>query len=89
MTKAQLKSKVKRLFTEINPILDKLEDLINNVDEAIEEIEPYEGHDDLTEAQQERLNLFDEFKSTLDELKDAIEYQRSDLDEKLELDISE
>lgn len=60
MTKAQAKRKLER-------IKELVEDLRIEVEETVESIEPYEGKDDLTEAQQERLEWFEELQQALED----------------------
>jgi heme oxygenase len=60
MTKAQAKRKLER-------IKELIEDLRIEVEETVESIEPYEGKDDLTEAQQERLEWFEELQQALED----------------------
>ena len=60
MTRTTIK---KRLET----ILDQLLELQQDVEETRDEIEPYEGKDDLTDQQQERYDWLDELASTIDD----------------------
>lgn len=60
MTRTTIK---KRLET----ILDQLLELQQDVEETKDEIEPYEGKDDLTDQQQERYDWLDELASTIDD----------------------
>lgn len=70
MTKTQVKRQMEK-------IKEMVENLRMEVEETIDSIEPYEGKDDLTEAQEERLEWFEEVQ----ELLENMEY---DLDDKIE-----
>lgn len=69
MTKTQAKKKVGK-------IRELLMELNDEVMETIDEIEPYEGKDDLTEQQEERLEWFENLQSELDNALDNLaEYE--------------
>ena len=70
MTKTQAKKQLAK-------IKELVENLRMDVEETIDSIEPYEGNDDLTEAQEERLEWFEELQQTLEDM----EYE---LDDKIE-----
>lgn len=66
MNKTQIKSKLQL-------IIDELEELQNEVEETRDNIEPYDGKDDLTEKQQERCDWLDEVVDSLDSAKSELE----------------
>ena len=66
MTKTQIK---KRLGT----ILNYIQDLYDEVEEARDSIEPYEGKEDLTDQQEERYEWLDELASQLEDACDNLE----------------
>ena len=66
MTKTQIK---KRLGT----ILNYIQDLYDEVEEARDGIEPYEGKEDLTDQQEERYEWLDELASQLEDACDNLE----------------
>lgn len=67
--------------TQARKQLAKIKELVENlrieVEETIDSIEPYEGKDELTEAQEERLEWFEELQQVIEDF----EYE---LDDKLE-----
>lgn len=65
------KRQVKKRFKEI---LEALEQLKNDVEEARDSIEPYDYKDDLTDAQQERYDWLDNVYNDLDNAIDSLEY---------------
>ena len=82
MTRTQVRARLNKLYNEgclgkLNAILgeciEELDDLISECEETRDEIEPYEGKDDLTEDQQERYEWFDELISDLESLKSDLE----------------
>lgn len=66
MTKTQIK---KRLET----ILNYIQDLHEDVEEARDSIEPYEGKEDLTDQQEERYEWLDELASQLEDAYSSLE----------------
>ena len=58
----------------LEKIMDLLLDLQEEVESTRDDIEPYEGKDDLTDAQQERYDW-------LDEVADAIDSARGELED--------
>lgn len=65
MTKTQVKAqlrKIKALLEEAQIIMDELAE---DVQITIDEIEPYENHDDLTEQQYERQEWLENVNDTL------------------------
>ena len=66
MTKTQIK---KRLET----ILNYIQDLQMDVEEARDSIEPYEDKEDLTSQQEERYEWLDELASQLEDAYDNLE----------------
>lgn len=65
------KRQIKKRFKEI---LEELEQLKSDVEEARDSIEPYDYKDDLTEAQQERYDWLDNVYNDLDNAIDSLEY---------------
>jgi hypothetical protein len=57
--------------TQARKQLAKIKELVENlrieVEETIDSIEPYENKDELTEAQEERLEWFEELQQTLED----------------------
>lgn len=66
LTRTQIKNKLKKLNEQLADIRLELEELQDDIDYECNEIEPYEGKDELTPAQEERLDWLDEAVSTLD-----------------------
>lgn len=82
MTRTQARAILNKLYNEgclgkLNSILgeciEELDSLISECEETRDEIEPYEGKEDLTEQQQERYDWFDELISDLESLKSDLE----------------
>ncbi len=59
LTKTQIKKRMKPLLEKLESIRDELEELKNDVEEESSNIEPYEGKDELTEAQEARQEWLD------------------------------
>lgn len=68
LTKTQIKAKVKNLVEQISTIRMELEELQSDVEMERDDIEPYEGKDDLTEAQEERQEWLDNAASQIEEM---------------------
>ena len=60
MTKTQIKKK-------LETILNYIQDLYDEVEEARDSIEPYEGKEDLTDQQEERYEWLSELDSQLED----------------------
>lgn len=83
LNKTQIKAKVKNLVEQISTIRMELEDLQSDVEMERDDIEPYEGKDDLTEAQEERQEWLDNAASQIEEMVMSLqeaEDRESDLD---------
>lgn len=77
MTKTQLKAKLQKLYDLIEEVKPDLEDLQGDAECERDDIEPYEGKDDLTPAQEERQEWFD---SAIDQIGNAIDNLQDALD---------
>ena len=84
MTKKQAKARIREILESIGNVKDLIEDLKNDAEETSEAIEPYDGKNDLNEAQQERQEWFEELATTLGDLFDNIEEGQGELEEKAE-----
>lgn len=82
MTRTQVRARLNKLYNEgclgklnaiIGESIEELDNLICECEDTRDEIEPYEGKDDLTEQQQERYDWFDELISDLESLKSDLE----------------
>ena len=73
LTKPQLKIRVSLLIEGLEDLKSKIEDARDDAECERDGIEPYEGHDDLTQAQEERQEWFDDAYSNLDECVSSIE----------------
>lgn len=65
MTKTQIKTRLKRIIETLNNAQEALADLSYEVEDTISEIEPYENHENLTEAQEERQEWLEEALNTI------------------------
>ncbi len=68
LTKTQIKKQTKSLLEKLEEIKLELEELHDDVENEISNIEPYEGRNELTKAQQDRQDWLDNVSSALDEL---------------------
>lgn len=68
MTKTEAKKKLKEIGSLIEQALDLLSDLGYEVSDTIDEIEPYEGREELTEQQEERKEWFEGLQDEIDEI---------------------
>lgn len=69
-TKTQYKKALGDLYDRLLSIQSEAEDLKAELEEEAEEIEPYEGKDELTPAQEERQEWLESQAEALDELID-------------------
>jgi len=67
ITKTQVKKRVEKLVALLEDIKDQIGDLLMEVEDEVDNIEPYEGKDDLTPQQEERQEWFEEKRDTLEE----------------------
>ena len=88
MTKTQAKKLIQDLYDKgclgklnaiVSECMEELDNLIYDVEDTRDSIEPYENKDDLTEQQQERYEWFDEFASDLQTLRDYLDDIESEL----------
>lgn len=82
MTKTQARKQLRAIIETLDELRPDLEDLKSEAEETSESIEPYGDADELTEAQQERQDWFDDLASNLQDIIDAIE--SACLDDKME-----
>ena len=80
MTKSEAKKLVRELLSKVWELKDATEDLAAEVDDTYNEIEHYEGRDELTTAQEERQEWFSELSDKLNEAVSALETIDDDLD---------
>ena len=80
MTKSEAKKLVRELLSKVWELKDATEDLAAEVDDTYNEIDPYEGRDELTTAQEERQEWFSELSDKLNEAVSALETIDDDLD---------
>lgn len=87
MTKTQARAQAKKLIEEVlhlqelmQAVQGDVDDLISDVDETIDSIEPYGDASDLTEAQETRQEWFENLRDQLSELSD--DYLNVDLEDK-------
>lgn len=84
MTKTQLKKRLQDAIDALQLVQETLEEIENEATETAEEIEPYEGKDDLTTQQEERREWFENVASILCDAKDEAESRRCELEEIIE-----
>ncbi len=73
MTKTQVKARLKKLLEQLGDIRAELSDLQCEVEDTRDNIEPYEGADDLTPEQEERQEWMDNAAYALDEATTSLE----------------
>lgn len=81
MTKSEAKKGIRAILEKVAELSDATEDLATEVDDSYNEIEPYEGRNELTSAQEERQEWFSELSDTLNEVARALEIIDDELDE--------
>lgn len=79
LNKKDIKKRVSEMLDKLNDIKTELEELASDVENESENIEPYEGRNELTIQQQER-------QEWLDECQEALESAVSDIEN---IDLSE
>lgn len=84
MTKSQAKASLRKILEKTAELKDQVEDLKNEAEETAENIEPYEGKNDLMDAQLERQEWFEELASSLEELYDSLDNADYELSDKAE-----
>ena len=77
LTKTQLRAKLQKLYDLIEEAKSDLDDLQNDAESERDDIEPYDGMDDLTEQQMERYEWFD---SAVDQIGYAVDNMQDALD---------
>lgn len=83
MTKSQAKSKIVQILEALESVKDIVDDLASEAEETADDIEPYEGKDDLTEAQEERQEWFGDLASILYDAYESLADAQNNLEEKL------
>lgn len=81
MTKSEAKKGIRAILEKVAELSDATEDLATEVDDTYNEIEPYEGRNELTPAQEERKEWFRELSDTLNQVARALEIIDDELDE--------
>lgn len=80
MTKTQVKVRLREILASVGDLRDLIEELQSDVQDVVDEIEPYEGKDELTEAQAERQEWFEEVGNVLEEADDKLSELEWELD---------
>lgn len=70
MRKDEAKRALRKLIERMEELQADAEELKYEIEDAAESIEAYEGRDELTQAQQERQEWFEEQASALDDIID-------------------
>lgn len=81
ITKTQIKKRVQMLIDQLEEIGNLLMELQDDIDCEVSDIEPYEGKDDLTDAQYERQEWLEETSSIIEEQVESISEITSNLEE--------
>ena len=80
LTKTQVIKEIERVYELIDNLKSDLESFQSDVEFERDDIEPYEGKDDLTPAQEERQEWFDNACDSLGYAVDNLEEALSNLD---------
>ena len=67
MTKTQVKARLAKIKALLEEAQIAMDELAEDVQTTIDEIEPYENHDDLTEQQYERQEWLENVSDTLED----------------------
>ena len=70
MRKDEAKRRASKLLAKLQDLQAEFEELKYDLESAAEEVEPYEGKDELTPAQEERVEWFEDVASALDDIVD-------------------
>ena len=81
ITKTQIKKRIEKLMDQLTEIGNELMNLQDEIDCEVEDIEPYEGKDELTEQQEERQEWLEETSRTIEEQVENISEINSYLEE--------
>ena len=81
MTKSEAKKGIQAILEKVAELSDAMEDLVTESDDTYNEIEPYEGRNELTTEQEERQEWFSELSDTLNEVARALEIIDDELNE--------
>ena len=81
LTKTQVMKRAEALWSKIADLQSELDDLKVEVEDEKDSIEPYEGKDDLTPAQEERQEWFENACDLLDNADNSIQEVLDNLDE--------
>lgn len=80
MTKTELKARVRRALELLGELKDELDDIRSDAECAAEEIEPYEGRYDLTQAQEDRQAWLEELAECLSDGVDELDGRQAELE---------
>lgn len=86
MTKAQIKKQASQLLDKLTELKCELEDFQGLVQDESDNMEPYEGKNDLTEKQQERQEWLEDFASIIDDAANSLQEAEDTIQDKLDED---
>lgn len=81
MTKNEAKKWIREILEKVAELRETADDLNNEAEYTYDEIEPYEGRDELTPAQEERQEWFRELTDKLSDAVSSLDTIESDLEE--------
>lgn len=81
MTKNEAKKWIREILEKVAELRETADDLNNEAEYTYDEIEPYEGRDELTPAQEERQEWFRDLTDKLSDAVSSLETIESDLEE--------
>ena len=82
MTKTQIRKQVRELKERYESLIADLEELRDEVEDTVDNIEPYGDRYDLTQAQEERQEWLEDVVSAMNDIIDSCEWD--DLDDQLD-----
>ena len=81
MTKNEAKKWIREILEKVAELRETADDLNNEAEYTYDEIEPYEGRDELTPAQEVRQEWFRELTDKLGDAVSSLDTIESDLEE--------
>lgn len=81
MTKNEAKKWIREILEKVAELRETADDLNNEAEYTYDEIEPYEGRDELTPAQEERQEWFRDLTDKLSDAVSSLDTIESDLEE--------
>lgn len=81
LTKNQAKARLRKIVAMLEEVKDKLDELIGEIQDEADNIEPYGDNWELTEQQEERQEYLNDLASDLETESDNLDEVRANLDD--------